>query len=336
MDCSDKPLRMPWPVQAAKWWFVLLAVASCVPFVRIVFSICCGAQDLLDEMLAVGIVGFLALAALGFGFVRGVCKGPRRWVAVPYLLIGCFPFSATCARLLQDEVTPVALAWLVSVAIATILPVGLLYLPASNRWYAAICPRKKSGIDCALMVTLVVLGLMFVSFLCSLVCTLWTPNVHEVAMTGRVAFIELLTKNERARIEGRAWVDPAACSNSIEYVEKLCVLFDAKHSCDAGKIGHRWAFAANFPDDAPDTFPVMMNISPQVVPKEWDGETGGDERVAVDVWPGNGMKSAVIIRKGGALQVLKRKHATRKAILGVQPYRLGEGFHYLTPNGRIP
>ena len=80
----------------------------------------------------------------------------------------------------------------------------------------------------------------------------------------------------------------------------------------------------------------MMNISPLVVPKEWDGVTGGDERVSVDMLAGNGIKSAVIIRKGGALQVLKRKHATRKAILGMQPYRLGEGFHYLTPSGKIP
>ena len=42
----------------------------------------------------------------------------------------------------------------------------------------------------------------------------------------------------------------------------------------------------------------------------------------------------VIIRKSGAVQVVKRKYMTRKIIFGDKPHKLGTDTYFLTPVGR--
>jgi len=323
-------MKMPWTVRVVKWWFALLAVASFAP---IVYFACYWvvegeeASNIIFELLA-----SLSILTLGIGFLTGICRGLRHGVEVPYSMAG----TVAAVGVLRI----VGSMWLLSgVATATILPLVLLHLPASNRWFEEVGSPKECGMGCCALAVLVVCIVVWPMF--------YVPrsrSAHQavLAMRGHRVFAELLVMNETERAVGGTWVDPNICSNSCEYVERLCAQFGKDANVDAVRVGREWSFAVNVPVDAPDTFPLMVsaNVTPRIVPRVWDGVTGKDESVelkpleGIDTLPKIGTKAVVVVRKGGAAQVVKRKYASRRFLLGEHPYKLGDDFYYLTPVGR--
>lgn len=47
-----------------------------------------------------------------------------------------------------------------------------------------------------------------------------------------------------------------------------------------------------------------------------------------------GNRAIVVVRKGGAAQVIKRKYMKLRTIFGDKPFKLGKDTYYLTPIGR--
>ena len=73
--------------------------------------------------------------------------------------------------------------------------------------------------------------------------------------------------------------------------------------------------------------------------REWDGETDKDKLLELKPLEGAeplrfGNRAIVVVRKGGAAQVIKRKYMKLRAIFGDKPFKLGKDTYYLTPIGR--
>ena len=150
----------------------------------------------------------------------------------------------------------------------------------------------------------------------------------------------LLTQNETERAAGAQGVDVTACTNSLELAEKIGACYGGDPE-EMSRAGRMWSFAVNVPSDAPDTFPVMItaNVDPAELPREWDGETDKDKLLELKPLEGVeplrfGNRAIVVVRKGGAAQVIKRKYMKLGTIFGDKPFRLGKDTYYLTPVGR--
>ena len=324
--------KMPWPVRIALGWFVLLAIACCAPLVYI--------QTLWQEnwglawMLWQHVVCSCYIA-LGAGFVAAILRGRRDWAAIPYFLIGllffCLPMVASGTGLT---------VYRVAVAVGTIVPLVLLYGPdSSNLWFQSFPLQKGLGVGCCTLLVLAIFGLMASMVQVTPRAKVDAAVMGVEAMRGRNMQI-LLTRNEAERAAGAQGVDVAACTNSAELAEKIGACFDGDPE-EMARAGKTWAFAVNVPPDAPDTFPVMItaNVDPAELPREWDGETDKDKLLELKPLEGVeplrfGNRAIVVVRKGGAAQVIKRKYMKLRTIFGGKPFKLGKDTYFLTPVGR--
>ena len=335
---TSKDEKMPWAVRIALGWFVLLAIASCAPlvYVQTMWKEGWGWEWMLWQHVTC--IGFVALGA---GFVAAILHGRREWVATPYFLIGGFAFFAPITGSRASAFTAGMWIYLVSVAVATTVPLALLYLPrSSRRWFWAFPLRRGLGCGCCTLLVLAIVGALSPMFdgTRSSQKTI-SAQLHATAGQGWNAF-RLLAQNETSRAAGGQCVDMATCTNSVEFAEKLA----ACQGRDAEELlvtGGRWSFAVNVPPDVPDTFPVMItaNVDPAQLPREWDGETDKDRRLELRPLEGVepfrfGNRGIVVVRKSGAAQIIKRRHMTFGIIFGNRPFKLGDGACYLTPVGR--
>lgn len=325
--------KMPWPVRIALGWFVLLAIACCAPLVYV--------QTLWREgwgfgwMLWQHIACFGAIA-LGAGFVAAILCGRRNWVTIPYFLIGLLFF---CLPMINSGTG--LIIYRVAVAVGTVVPLVLLYGPSSsNLWFLSFPLQRGLGTGCCTLLVLAIVGLM-----ASMVDVAPPTRKNYSALMGVTAsrglnMFVLLTRNEAERAAGAQGVDVAACTNSAELAEKIGACFGGDPE-EMARVGRMWSFAVNVPPGAPDTFPVMItaNVDPAELPREWDGKTDKDKLLELKPLEGVeplrfGDKAIVIVRKGGAAQVIKRKYMKLKTIFGDKPFKLGKDTYYLTPVGR--
>ena len=331
--------KKPWPVRIALGWFVLLAIACCVPCVCMLVAFCRDGAGLGEWVL--GLVTCLGFISLGAGFVLAILRGKRDWVTIPYLLIGLLAIFLPLTGSSRPEFALGLKVYLIAVAFATIVPPAFLYFPSSSRWFAALPRQKGFGIGCGTLLILAFLGMMASSI------DVRTPerkmlsaHMSALAMRGRNVFITL----NRAAVEGStvpSWAELCSCSNSVEFAEKVSVGLDGVGKELMLRAGREWSFAVNVPPDAPDLFPGMIsaNVDPSGLPREWDGVTDGDKHLELKPLEGVeplrfGDKAIVIIRKSGAAHVVKRKYMTRKIIFGDKPHKLGTDTYFLTPVGR--
>ena len=144
MNGNDNKRRMPWPVRIALGWFVLLTIGACMMLLALQ-GMWIHIDELgLDWMLRTQGV-CIGYVALGVGFIAEILKGRRRWVRIPYLLIGLLIVillskSEPAAPLpgMPNNLVA-ALLWVV-----TGIPVALLHLPNASRWFAAFPTRSSS------------------------------------------------------------------------------------------------------------------------------------------------------------------------------------------------
>ena len=334
----ETKMKMPWSVRFALGWFVLLAIVGCVPAVWAAVEWWRDDVDSAEFGLAVCVS--VGLVSIGLGFVRALLRGLREWVVTPYLLIGVFAFHLPLTGS-DPHLSPLSLwtkLYLLGVVLVTIVPLVMLYLPASNRWFAVIPQRKKLGIGCCSLIVLAIMGVMasMVDVVPSDVVT-----VSEQRMGGLVLYQKLMS-NEVKKTLGQKWVDASVCTNTVDLVERLSVLYGTAEEELPDRVSAEWSIAVNLPDDAPDTFPLMIsaNVDPSQLPREWDGETDKSKRFEPRPIEGVeplslGRRYVVIVRKGGEPQVIRRKYMTFGTIFGDKPYKLGEDTYFLTPVGKI-
>ena len=107
--------------------------------------------------------------------------------------------------------------------------------------------------------------------------------------------------------------------------------------------GLDWCIAANVNEPMDDTVPVLVsaNFNPEYLLDKWDGITDGDKPLPIGPASGAakslfGDRAIVIIYKGGAASVIKKKDLNYNSIYQRQAFRVPEAPHplaYLTPKG---
>ena len=326
----SKPLTVR-IVEFQALFYVVLAVVGASTFL-LEFLLFDGSLLSWDSLLI--LVFWLTSIALPVGMYMAVRQGLYAWFLLPNTVL-LFPFVRMCicgtyACVATADIC-VIVALLVALSVSAVAPIALLSLPASRRWRRGkLVNRKKRGGGCLLCVVSVLLLL--------LVCGTSVPsNGHRVAVIGsmRGQGLKLLARmceNDYLCGSGGAWVDPSACSNSLQFVQALYA-----KDANGAKYTNVWSIAVNPPND--DLFPVMITSNMDVAellnpsnktkqlsltcPKEWCGDCFGDCK-----------RFAVIIRKGGGTIVVK-KHMTPNTLFCGRIPKPGPNTYFLTPTGRI-
>ena len=107
--------------------------------------------------------------------------------------------------------------------------------------------------------------------------------------------------------------------------------------------GLDWCVAANVTDEMDDVVPVLVsaNFNPELLLAKWNGRT--DARRTLPIGPASGAakslfgdKAIVVVRKGGASQVIQAKYLTYSTLYNRQAFDATQGkapLVYLTPTG---
>ena len=192
-----------------------------------------------------------------------------------------------------------------------------------------------------------------------------SANMSAKAMTGRNIFVSITQANTEREAAGLASVWPrthAPASDdrddiagmtykkSTDYFRDLC---DKPNygtdkwspyvsGCDLNAFGKDldlWHVAANVTDEMPDCIPVLIsaNFDPALLPSKWDGSSDDLKRLPIGPAHGEwGDKAIVVIRKGGAAQVIKQENLTYETLYCGQSFDLTGAeppVVYLTPKG---
>ncbi len=195
-----------------------------------------------------------------------------------------------------------------------------------------------------------------------------SANTSVMAMKGRNLFVGIVQANTEREAAGlaSAWprttaVDGAdkddiagkAYQKSTDYFRDLFNManygkseWDPYVACGIDVVGKdfdEWCVVANVTDEMPDCIPVLIsaNFNPELLPSKWDGIS--DSTTPLPIGPAHGAakslfddKMIIVVRKGGACQVIKEKYLTYKNLFGGQAFDLTNAetpVVYLTPKG---
>lgn len=323
---------MPWSVAIVFCWFVLLAIGSVILPVAVLWR---WSREGEETLLPYCVEGLLSLSVTAC-YIYAICHGPRRWITLSYPVLGSvLAVAAFNVTGFFDVVLMFVLA--------TVVPMWLLYRPSADRWFAYRNREPLLNMGCLSVAMLIASCVLLPSCMADLT-RVRRVSAAALSMRGRKLFIACA---EVAATNGSYEVfAPVArtvnCSNSVEYISK----FLGNPSDDVGKeilaLANKWSMIVDLPDDAPDYLPVMIsaNFDPSVLPREWDGVTDMDKPLPLRPVAGApelkyGDKYIVIVRRGGATQVIKKKYLKLGVIFNRQPYKLGEKVRILTPVGEV-
>ena len=324
---------MPWPVRIVCCWFVLLAIGCLIQIVAVLW---CWFQE--DEgILPLCIEGLLALSVTAC-YIYAICHGPRRCITLSYPVLGSI--FALVAFFATGRFGVVLTLMFV---LATAIPMWLLHRPSADRWFESRYRETSINMGC-LSVTLFIASCVLMPTCTADQARVIMTSAHALAMRGRNLFVtcaEVAATNGSYQVFAPA-VRTAYCSNSVEYISK-CL---GDPTDDAGKeilaLANKWSVIVDLPDDTPDCLPVMIsaNFDPSVLPREWDGVTDMDKPLPLRPVDGaqelkDADKYIVVVRRGGAAQVIKRKYLKLGVLFNHQPYKLGEKVRILTSVGEV-
>lgn len=324
-------VKMPWSVRIVLCWFVLLAIGSIIQPVAVLWCWSRGGK----EILLLCIEGLLSLSVTAC-YIYAICHGPRRWITLSYPVLGSV-FAAVSFLATDWVVLPLMFV------LATVIPMWLLYRPTADRWFAYRNRDPLLNMGC-LSVAMLIASCVLIPSCMSDLARGSVASANAMAMRGRNLFItcaEVAATNNDYQVFAPA-ARTANCSNSVEYVSK----FLGNPTDDVGKeilaSANNWSMIVDLPDDTPDCLPVMIsaNFDPSVLPREWDGVTDRDKPLPLRPVVGApelkfGDKYVVIVRRGGATQVIKKKYLKLGVLFSRQPYKLGEKVRILTPVGEV-
>ena len=300
---------------------------------------------------------------LSLGVVVGIATRPSQWVDYIVPATFGFPLIALLRRALRSGrrawfVVEMAALWFVVMVVFAslgqiwpimsltilILPIVMLYFPSSDRWFvekSCGAPVGKCyGVVCivvglAILVEVILFRVLSHNFI-SQEAGKWKMSCSIIRPLRR-----LMWANNCARESGRDWIDPATCTNSIQFVQALCEKFKddtGGYSCDFGLYAKIWCVAVNPPKD--DYFPLIFTCN--IDPRELLSQTEGDRSLTLTcpkAWGGSCFnfceKAAEIMHVGGPSRLLKRKYLRSKFIFHYGIPKPGPDTYFLTPTGRV-
>ena len=344
-------MKKPLCVALVEWCFWCLSAVFAIG--ALVLAVLHGADDLGGLFVSACLVSAALLPA---GMALGLRRGRRGWFEGPFVLVMGLLIAPCLSAVLSSQGYGGGVPWSYPavLGLTALVPIVLLRLPSSSRWFAFKSGGKKSRFGCACLVAAVLFfGCLQQFFFMSDDYPRRRANaarLWSLSMQGRNIY-QLRKRNAEARAAGRDWVDPTSCSNSVDYVSRLVARFDD------GFFGDRppapvWQIAVNVAEDAdqPDQVPVMVtaNFDPAQIPRTWSGaDDSGRTPLALHRIEGSGVqdghsdlvsvladKAAIVVRKGGAAQIVKAKFLRPRLVFGSQPWRLPAGMYWLTPTGR--
>jgi len=348
-ETSD--IRKPLCVALVEWCFWCLSAVFAVG--ALILAVLHGADDLGGLFVSACLV---TAALLPAGMALGLRRGRRGWFEGPFVLVMGLLIAPCLSAVLSSRGFDGGVPWSCPVVLiaTTLVPIVLLRLPSSSRWFAFKSGGKKSRIGCACLVAAVLFfGCLQQFFFMSDDYSRRRSNaarLWSLSMQGRNIYL-LQKRNAEARAAGGDWVDPTSCSNSVDYVSRLVARFDE------GIFGDRppapvWQIAVNVAEDAdlPELVPVMVtaNFDASQIPRTWSGtDDSGQTPLALHRTKVSGVqdghpdlasvladKAAVVVRKGGAAQIVKAKFLRPRLVFGTEPWSLPAGMYWLTPTGR--
>ena len=321
-------MKKPLQVKVLEWWFGLLAgVASLLPLLLVYGALRDGKVDL--EMLPP--VVWLCVGILFFwGLFVAVRRGQWASAELPYWSLILF-FLAPLPykwRSLPESMGLIIFLF-VMLALAGV-PSVCFHLRSSRLWFKERRGNRGPGY---------VGGCLTAGFILLLAAGAFLPAFHS----GRHAVLvnkgqevsRLLRENELAKSYGGVWVDPNACSNSVEFLRKVQKAIRGE---ETGLPSFpEWTVVVN-PPEGVDGFPLLFtaNVDVTVFPEVWDGNAGGDARLVLR--PGilvDSDKIALVVRSSGSAQILHGKYARRKSLFGSSPWKLTQQTYFLTPRGKV-
>jgi len=186
-----------------------------------------------------------------------------------------------------------------------------------------------------MMFVLTFIGLVFLWMI--LASNELTPSKRNAVLLPTRKLFCAMVENNMCRENGAPWINPAAFTNSADFIQALFGMRGGTVS-DLGGYTNIWCVVVNTPDD--DIFPVLftanINLSELLYgedgqrrllltcPKKWGGECFGFCE-----------KAALLIRKGGAAQLIKKMNVLEKPIFPVDKIVQPEVTFILTPTGRV-
>ena len=321
-------MKKPLQVKVLEWWFGLLAgVASLLPLLLVYGALRDGKVDL--EMLP-PVVGLCVGILFFWGLFVAVRRGQWASAELPYWSLILF-FLAPLPYKWRSLPESMGLIIFLFVMLAlTGVSSVCFHLRSSRLWFKERRGNRGPGY---------VGGCLTAGFILLLAAGAFLPAFHS----GRHAVLvnkgqevsRLLRENELAKSYGGAWVDPNACSNSVEFLRKVQ---KAIRGDETGLPSvPEWTVVVN-PPEGVDGFPLLFtaNVDVTEFPEVWDGDAGGDERLVLR--PGIVVDSdniALVVRSSGCAQILKGKYARRKSLLGPSPWKLTQQTYFLTPTGKV-
>ena len=322
-------MKKPLQVKVLEWWFGLLAgVASLLPLLLVYGALRNGKVDL--EMLP-PVVGLCVGTLFFWGLFVAVRRGQWASAEFPYwslILFFLVPLSHDW-RSLQESMG--LITFLVILLALAGVPSVCFHLRPSRLWFKERRGNRGPGY---------VGGCLTAGFILLLAAGLFLPVCHSrsraaVLLTRGQEVSRLLRENELAKSYGGAWIDPNACSNSVEFLRKVQKAIRGEET--GLPSVPEWTVVVN-PPEGVDGFPLLFtaNVDVAVFPEVWDGNAGGDERLVLR----SGImvdsdNMALAVRSSGCAQILHGKYARRKSLLGPSPWKLTQQTYFLTPTGKV-
>ena len=321
-------MKKPLQVKVLEWWFGLLAgVASLLPLLLVYGALQDGKVDLETLPPAVGLcVGILFF----WGLFVAVRRGQWASAELPYWSLILF-FLAPLPykwRSLPESMGLIIFLF-VMLALAGV-PSVCFHLRSSRLWFKERRGNRGPGYVGGCLTAGLILLLTAGAFLPA-----FHSGRHAALVNKGQEVSRLLRENELAKSYGGVWVDPNACSNSVEFLRKVQKAIRGE---ETGLPSFpEWTVVVN-PPEGVDGFPLLFtaNVDVTVFPEVWDGDAGGDERL--DLRPGIVVDSdnmALVVRSSGSAQILHGKYARRKSLFGSSPWKLTQQTYFLTPRGRV-
>ena len=281
-------------------------------------------------------VSYLCFLAFPAALVLALRQGRRAWFVWPHTGVVLVVLMAALA-------IPSAVAAIIAL-ILLVFPFVMLFRQEASRWFREMSigrkPDKFGGWAAAVML------LIFVAFVGSVIPCLALPRNHRNkiyyakagAMAHRMRALHcLMIENDANRESGNAWVDPAAYTNSADFLMALNTQFKDVMS-NLGPHTNIWCVVVNPPDD--DRFPVLFTSN--LNPSDLFYDEGAHHRISLTCpkkWGGECFdfceKYAAVIRKGGAGQIVKGGYSGGLLSLPKEKLAQLEAIYILTPTGRV-
>lgn len=325
-ETMKKPLTVR-IAEALGWLYVILAV------ILMGVSLFCYLYrgEFLDAV-ASGI-SYLCFLAFPAALVLALRQGRRAWFVWPHTVI-------VLVVLMVAAAIPAVVAAIIAL-ILLVSPFVLLFCPEASRWFREMSigrkPDKFGGWTAAILL------LIFVAFVGSVIPCIAVPRnkmyyAKASSMLNRMRVLYyLMIENDENRESGKAWVDPAAYTNSTDFIMALSSLVEDATS-SLGRYTNIWCVVVNPPDD--ELFPVLFTANINLpdlfrddgarrrisltCPKKWGGE-------CFDVCE----KAAVVMRKGGGGQIVKGTYSGGLLSFSKDVRAQLETTYMLTPTGRV-